>query len=173
MSRRSRGTSGCPPSATANAATGPNVSACRCTRSRLTKAALAEQGVPYSWGGGNAHGPSRGTCCSDGGQDGRQVTGFDCSGLVLFAYAQAEITLPRTAAAQAGVGRRIPASAGLSTLRPGDLVFYVYVAGNDASIYHVALYLGSGRQVAAPRPGLGGEVEPVATTGYAGGAAIL
>ena len=140
----------------------------------VIQAALSQQGVPYSWGGGNTHGPTRGTCCSEGGQDGRTVVGFDCSGLTLYAYAQTRITLPRLAANQAGIGRRIPASAGIAALQPGDLVFYAYVPGRDPSIYHVAIYLGGGRQVAAPRPGKGVEVEPVDTgSTFAGGAAIL
>jgi cell wall-associated NlpC family hydrolase len=140
----------------------------------VIQAALSQQGIPYSWGGGNAHGPTRGTCCSEGGQDGRTVVGFDCSGLTRYAYAQAGITLPRTAAEQAGVGRRIPASAGLSALVPGDLIFYAYVRGVDASIYHVTIYLGSGKQIAAPRPGKGVEVEGVDLgSSFAGGAAIL
>ena len=139
----------------------------------VIQAALSQQGVPYSWGGGNAHGPTRGTCCSEGGQDGRTVVGFDCSGLTLYAYAQAGITLPRLAADQASIGRRIPASAGLAALAPGDLIFYAYVPGSDASIYHVAIYLGSGKQVAAPRPGRSVEVEPVTDSSFAGGAAIV
>ena len=139
----------------------------------VIRAALAERGVPYSWGGGDAHGPTRGTCCSEGGQDGTLIVGFDCSGLALYAYAQAGVALPRTAAEQAGVGRRVPASAGLAALRPGDLIFYAYVPGNDASIYHVAIYLGGGQQVAASRPGVPVDVEPIATSDFAGGAAIL
>ncbi|MFC5911791.1 NlpC/P60 family protein, partial [Streptacidiphilus monticola] len=139
----------------------------------VINAALAEQSVPYSWGGGGAAGPSRGVCCSKGGQDGRTVIGFDCSGLTQYAYAHAGILLPRLAADQARVGRRIPATAGPGALRPGDLIFYAYVPGNDRSIYHVALYLGDNQQIAAPRPGKGVEIEPVATSDYAGGTAIL
>ncbi|MET8292153.1 NlpC/P60 family protein [Streptomyces sp. NPDC005132] len=75
-------------------------------------AALSQRGVPYSWGGGNAGGASYGICCSPSGKSGATVKGFDCSGLTTYAYARAGIPLPRTAAAQAGVGRRIPASVG-------------------------------------------------------------
>lgn len=140
----------------------------------VIQAALAERGVPYSWGGGNAHGPTRGTCCSEGGQNGSLLVGFDCSGLTLYAYAQAGVTLPRTAAEQAGVGRRIPASTGLAALRPGDLIFYAYIPGDDASIYHVTIYLGSGQEVSASRPGVPVAVTPVDTgSDFAGGAAIL
>ncbi|MEZ0092494.1 NlpC/P60 family protein [Streptacidiphilus sp. EB129] len=141
----------------------------------VIRAALSQQGVPYSWGGGTAHGPSRGICCSNGGQNGSLIVGFDCSGLTLYAYAQAGITLPRLASDQAGIGHRIPASAGLAALHPGDLIFYGYIPGSDSSIYHVAIYLGAGKQVAAPRPGLGVEVEPVDIAGgsYAGGISIV
>jgi cell wall-associated NlpC family hydrolase len=141
----------------------------------VLRAAMAQFGVPYSWGGGNTAGPTRGQCCSPGGQDGSRITGFDCSGLTLYAYAQAGILLPRTAAEQAGVGHRIPASEGLGALRPGDLIFYGYIPGNDASIYHVAIYAGSGMQIAAPRPGEGVTAQPVDLTSstYAGGAHLL
>ncbi|MEU6212177.1 NlpC/P60 family protein [Streptomyces sp. NPDC047023] len=140
----------------------------------VIQAALAQQGVPYSWGGGNANGRSTGICCSPNGQDGRTVNGFDCSGLTLYAYAQAGIRLPRTAAAQAGVGRRIPASEGPGLLQPGDLVFYGYNPSNDSTIHHVAIYLGDGLMINAPRPGKPVRIDPVnALPDYAGGSRLL
>ncbi|WP_243762155.1 bifunctional lytic transglycosylase/C40 family peptidase [Streptomyces sp. Tu 3180] len=140
----------------------------------VIEAALAQRGVPYSWGGGNASGPSYGICCSPSGKSGTAIKGFDCSGLTTYAYAKAGIRLPRTAAAQAGVGRRIPASNGTSALRPGDLVFYAYAPGLDSTIYHVGIYLGGGQMINAPRPGAVVRVDPVdAMSGYAGGARLL
>ncbi|MER6858585.1 C40 family peptidase [Streptomyces pilosus] len=137
-------------------------------------AALAQRGVPYSWGGGNANGPSTGICCSPSGKSGTAIKGFDCSGLTTYAYAKVGIRLPRTAAAQAGVGRRIPAGSGTSALKPGDLVFYAYAPGRDSTIYHVGIYLGGGRMVNAPRPGAVVRLDPVdAMSGYAGGARLL
>jgi cell wall-associated NlpC family hydrolase len=137
-------------------------------------AALAQRGVPYSWGGGNASGPSYGICCSPSGKSGRNIKGFDCSGLTVYAYAKAGIRLPRTAAAQAGVGRRIPASLGTAALRPGDLVFYAYAPGRDSTIYHVGIYAGGGQMINAPRPGQVVRLDPVsAMSGYAGGARLL
>ncbi|UUU37543.1 NlpC/P60 family protein [Streptomyces sp. NBC_00162] len=140
----------------------------------VIQAALAQQGQPYSWGGGDAGGPSTGICCSPGGQDGRTVTGFDCSGLTLYAYAKAGIRLPRTAAAQAGAGQRIPASAGTAALLPGDLVFFGYDPTADSTIHHVAIYLGNGQMINAPRPGKPVRIDPVsALPDYAGGARLL
>ncbi|MFF2403515.1 C40 family peptidase [Streptomyces goshikiensis] len=140
----------------------------------VVAAALAQQGIPYSWGGGGPSGATTGICCSPGGQDGRTVTGFDCSGLTQYAYAKVGITLPRTAAAQAGVGKRIPASAGYGALQPGDLVFYGYSPTSDASIHHVGIYLGDGQMINAPRPGLPVRIDPVtAMSDYAGGARPL
>ncbi|MDN3059396.1 bifunctional lytic transglycosylase/C40 family peptidase [Streptomyces sp. SRF1] len=134
-------------------------------------AALSQRGMPYSWGGGSANGPSYGICCSPGGSSGEHIRGFDCSGLTSYAYAQAGITLPRTAAAQAGVGRRIPASAGVKALQPGDLVFYGYVPTADGTIHHVGIYLGNGKMINALRPGTKVRVDPVSVmSDYAGGA---
>jgi cell wall-associated NlpC family hydrolase len=140
----------------------------------VIEAALSQKGVPYSWGGGNAIGPSKGICCSQGGQDGSKVTGFDCSGLTLYAFAQAGVTLPRTAASQSAVGTRIPASAGYAALQPGDLVFYGYIPDNDSTIHHVGIYLGNGNMINAARPGTKVRVDKVSTMAdYAGGARIL
>ncbi|MGW5342918.1 C40 family peptidase [Streptomyces sp. NPDC004050] len=140
----------------------------------VVQAALAQQGVPYSWGGGGPSGPSTGICCSPGGQDGRAVIGFDCSGLTQYAYGQAGISLPRTAAGQAGVGRRIPASAGYGALQAGDLIFYGYSPAFDSTIHHVGIYLGDGKMVNAPRPGKPVRIDPVdAMPNYAGGTRLL
>ncbi|WP_372404855.1 NlpC/P60 family protein [Streptomyces luteireticuli] len=139
----------------------------------VLRAALSQTGVPYSWGGGGPDGPSYGGCCSPAGRSGAAIRGFDCSGLTQYAFARAGIVLPRTADAQAGAGRRIPADAGVSALRPGDLVFFAYDPGNDATIYHVGISLGSGQMVNAPRPGAEVRSEAVWTHGYAGGARLL
>lgn len=130
--------------------------------------------MPYSWGGGNAKGPSYGFCCSPSGKNGANIKGFDCSGMTQYAYAKAGIRLPRTAAAQAGVGRRIPAGLGTGALMPGDLVFYATAPGRDLTIYHVGIYLGGGQMVNAARPGTVVRLDAVdAMSGYAGGARLL
>ncbi|GAA2349602.1 NlpC/P60 family protein [Streptomyces kunmingensis] len=140
----------------------------------VLKAALSQQGVPYAWGGGNERGPSRGGCCSPNGVSGASTRGFDCSGLTMFAFAHAGIHLPRTAAAQAGRGHRIPASAGQDALQPGDLVFFGYAPGRDSTIYHVGIYLGGGQMVNAARPGTAVRLDPIdAMPGYAGGARLV
>ncbi|WP_405562786.1 NlpC/P60 family protein [Streptomyces phaeochromogenes] len=140
----------------------------------VIEAALSQRGVPYSWGGGNANGKSTGICCSPSGKSGASINGFDCSGLTTYAYAKAGIRLPRTAAAQSGAGRRIPASLGTRALKAGDLVFYADAPGRDATIYHVGIYLGSGQMVNAARPGTVVRQDPVnAMPGYAGGARLL
>ncbi|MFH9958971.1 NlpC/P60 family protein [Streptomyces roseolus] len=143
------------------------------TARTVIEAALAQEGTPYSWGGGNANGPSTGICCSPSGKSGTRIRGFDCSGLALYAYAQVGINLPRTAAAQAGEGRRIPASAGVGALKPGDLVFFAYNPGNDSTIHHVGIYLGNGQMINAPRPGTNVRTEALWDDGFAGGARLL
>nr|WSZ15602.1 bifunctional lytic transglycosylase/C40 family peptidase [Streptomyces canus] len=119
-------------------------------------AAYEMLGTPYSWGGGNANGPSTGSCCSPMGRSGESITGFDCSGLTLYAYAKAGISLPRTAAQQYAASEPVKPEDAL----PGDLVFY----GKTASgIHHVGLYIGGGYMLNAPRPGTKVRIDPLDT----------
>ncbi|MFJ3229134.1 C40 family peptidase [Streptomyces sp. NPDC086783] len=156
------------------AATKPDVGNVSGRARTVIDAALSQRGVPYSWGGGNANGPSNGICCSPSGKSGTSIRGFDCSGLTTYAYAQAGVHLPRTAAAQAGVGQRIPASRGTGSLRAGDLVFYAYAPGRDSTIYHVGIYVGGGKMINAARPGTVVRLDAVsAMSGFAGGARLL
>jgi len=89
-------------------------------------AAESQLGVPYRWGGETPG------------------VGFDCSGLTQWAWRQAGVSLPRTAAAQYGAIAHIP----LSDLQPGDLVFWGY-----GGIDHVGMYVGGGSVVHAPSTG--------------------
>jgi len=79
------------------------------------------------------------------------MTYWDCSGLTMVAFKQAGVSLPHSAAAQAGFGKSIP----LNKLQPGDLVFF----GRHRYISHVGIYLGNGRMVNAPHPGARVKVE--------------
>lgn len=124
-------------------------------------------GLPYSWGGGNKSGPSTGSCCSPNGSSGANIVGFDCSGLMVYAYAKAGIFLPRTAAAQYAASEPVK----LSDMRPGDLVFFGTTAEN---IHHVGLYVGSGYMIEAPRPGVVVRYSPISAMSdlYAAGRPI-
>ncbi|MCC9309949.1 NlpC/P60 family protein [Kitasatospora sp. RB6PN24] len=137
----------------------------------VISAAASQEGVAYSWGGGSETGPSYGICCSRGGQDGSKVLGFDCSGLMLYAFAQVGVHLPRVASEQASVGQRIPASAGVAALQPGDLVFF----GNpdEGGIYHVGLYVGGGQMINAPKPGDHVRQNAVWDYDFAGGVRVI
>ena len=86
--------------------------------------ALRYLGIPYLWGGASP------------------ATGFDCSGLVMYVYAQLGISLPHYAAAQYQLGSPVDRS----QLQPGDLVFF------DA-LDHVGIYIGNGQFVHAPQTG--------------------
>jgi peptidoglycan DL-endopeptidase CwlO len=101
-------------------------------------AALSRRGDAYVWGG-------------------TKPGGFDCSGLMMWAYAQANIKLPRSSRAQYGVGRSVSKDA----LIAGDLLFYGSSAG---SIHHVAMYIGNGMIVHASTTGV-----PVKTAPLSGG----
>lgn len=95
----------------------------------------AEQiGKPYVWG---AEGPES----------------YDCSGLTSKAWASAGRAIPRTSQEQWARLKRVP----LHELRPGDLVVYFPEAT------HVAMYLGDGMVIQAPRPGARVKVSPIAS----------
>jgi cell wall-associated NlpC family hydrolase len=81
-------------------------------------------GVPYRWGGAD---PS---------------TGLDCSGLVQRVFKDLGVSLPRTVAQQKDVGTAVPS---MDAARPGDLLVF----GN----HHIAIYVGEGKMVAAPKSG--------------------
>jgi cell wall-associated NlpC family hydrolase len=92
------------------------------------QAAMAMLGTPYVWGG-------------------EDPTGFDCSGLVQWAYAHAGIALPRTAQLQYDAGPRRKPSA---QLQPGDLLFF---GAGPKAIHHVGIFVGDGLMVNAPHTG--------------------
>ena len=94
--------------------------------------------MPYSWGGGNAAGPSRGI------DSGAGTVGFDCSGLILYAFAGVGIKLPHYSGSQYNMGRKIPSS----QMRRGDVIFY-----GPGGSQHVTLYLGNGQMLEAPYTG--------------------
>ncbi len=101
------------------------------------QAAMNQLGDPYVWG---AEGPSS----------------YDCSGLMLYAWGKAGVSLPHSSKAQANEGRRISKS----QLMPGDLVFFY------SPITHVGMYIGNGRMVHAPRPGKSVETSSISTMPY-------
>lgn len=111
---------------------------------------MSQIGVPYSWGGGNAAGPSKGI------DSGAGITGFDCSGLVLYSFAGVGIKLPYYSGSQYNLGRKIPSS----QMRRGDVIFY-----GPGGSQHVTIYLGDGQMLEAPDIGLKVRVAPVRTSG--------
>jgi cell wall-associated NlpC family hydrolase len=111
---------------------------------------MGVMGTPYSWGGGNAAGASRGI------DSGAGTVGFDCSGLMLYMFAGVGIKLDHYSGSQYNAGRKIPSS----QMRRGDMIFY----GPNAS-QHVAMYLGDGQMLEAPYTGSTVKVSPVRTSG--------
>jgi len=81
---------------------------------------------------------------------------FDCSGLTMWAWAQAGVSLPHSAAAQYASLPKVP----LSAVEPGDIIYY------DNFGAHVAIYVGGGQIVQARHPGPGGQVQYSSMTGY-------
>jgi len=93
------------------------------THSGAADAALGQLGTPYVWAGS-------------------QPGGFDCSGLVMWAFAQVGVALPHSSYAQYGYG--VPVSR--DQLQPGDLVFF-------DGLGHVGIYIGGDQFVHAPHTG--------------------
>ena len=98
-------------------------------------------GLPYVWGGTD---PER---------------GVDCSGLVQVVFQKFGIDLPRVSADQARAGQPV---ASLAEARPGDLIAWDNSSRNDGAD-HIAIYLGNGQMIEAPRPGGVVQVVPVTT----------
>jgi peptidoglycan DL-endopeptidase RipA len=116
----------------------------------VIKRAGSQMGVPYSWAGGTAGGPSTGTGSGAG------TVGFDCSGLILYAFAGVGIKLPHYSGAQYDLGRKIPSS----QAQRGDVIFY-----GPGGSQHVTLYLGNGQMLEAPYTGSTVKISPVRTSG--------
>ncbi len=95
-------------------------------RSAVVAIAQRYLGVPYVWAGAS---PS----------------GFDCSGLTMYCYAQIGIGLSHGATDQQRASRPVP----LSALQPGDLVFF----GSAGYSHHVGIYAGGGQMIDAPHTG--------------------
>jgi hypothetical protein len=102
--------------------------------------ALAQRGDPYQWGALTT-----------------QQDSFDCSSLMLQAYREAGITLPRVSRQQFRAGAMLP----VEQAQPGDLLFWAYDPNNTDTIHHVAMYLGDGKIVEAQQDGVPVHVRPV------------
>lgn len=97
-------------------------------RHRIVLDALGQVGRPYRYGGASPD------------------SGFDCSGLIQYIFAQSGIRIPRTTLEQRAIGVEIDED----DILPGDLLFYRFGSGK---VDHVALYLGDGQAIHAPASG--------------------
>jgi cell wall-associated NlpC family hydrolase len=104
---------------------------------RAVRAALSAVGTPYRWGGESP------------------TSGFDCSGLVRWAYSRVGVDLPHNSYALYSEGRRVRAD----DMEPGDILFF-------EGLGHVGLYVGDGRMVHAPQTGRDVEVVRLSATNY-------
>ena len=123
---------------------------------RVIDRAMSQLGVQYVWGGGNSRGPSTGIPDAFGSSLDR--IGFDCSGLMQYAFGGVGVSLPRVSRNQFDAGEQVPVSA----IRPGDMVFY---QNAGAPIHHVAMYVGDGKMIEAPYTGGNVRVVPMRTKG--------
>ena len=118
--------------------------------------ALQYLGTPYAWAGGSPSGPTTGVCAAGAAKHDCQLTGFDCSGLALYAWAPYR-RLPHYSGAQhTAAGRFHPTQ---DELQPGDLLFF---SAGGPTIDHVVIYAGAGTVVQAPESGHVVEVSQLA-----------
>jgi cell wall-associated NlpC family hydrolase len=132
-----------------NSMTGLKMGASSSLRDRVISYAMQELGTPYAWGGGGVGGASRGFA------QGANTVGFDCSSLMMYAFGKAGVDMPRVSWDQLKGGQRTD----IANLRPGDLVGW-----GDGG--HVALYLGGGRILEAPKTGSNVRVRALGNGGF-------
>jgi len=128
------------------------------SRSQQIEAVIARAesqiGTPYVWGGGDANGATMGL----DGQGYNGKAGYDCSGLVLYAYSGAGVSLPHYTGYQYQRGTQIP----VDEAERGDLLFW-----GDGGSQHVAIYLGDGMMLEAPQTGMNVQKTAVRRNGLA------
>lgn len=119
--------------------------------------AMQALGMPYAWAGGGYNGPTYGVNSpgTDGWND-STVYGYDCSGLVMYAWASQGLYLPHYAASQFSVAGSYHPSPG--DFQPGDLLFWGLPGQSD--IHHVAIYIGGGNVIQAPYSGTNVQITP-------------
>jgi cell wall-associated NlpC family hydrolase len=103
------------------------------------QAAYAELGKPYQWG---ASGPNS----------------FDCSGLTMWSWGKAGVSLPHSSQAQYSSGQHVSQA----DIQPGDLTFY------GSPIHHVGMYVGNGNMIDAPQTGDVVKIQPAFRSDYVG-----
>jgi cell wall-associated NlpC family hydrolase len=114
--------------------------------SRAIAYAYAQLGKPYQWGGA---GPGS----------------FDCSGLVMMAWAAGGVYFPHLAQDQYDLTERIP----LGDALPGDLIFY----GTPSDVYHVGIYIGGGEMIDAPETGQNVSISSIYWSGLLGAGRVV
>lgn len=117
---------------------------------RVIAAARSQIGIPYAWDGGGYTGPTHGICDGGAAANDCRITGYDCSGLVMYAIYQAsagKIMLPHSADAQTRQGTPVPAA----DIAPGDIISFTDPGQTIAG--HVGIYIGGGNIIDAPESG--------------------
>lgn len=105
-------------------------------------------GYSYSWGGGGKSGPSYGICCSPNHNNDKHRYGYDCSGLMQFAFWHAlhkDVGGSTRSQYKSTSGHYHVAK---SQVRPGDIIFW----GHGSTTTHSALYIGGGKMIESAPP---------------------
>lgn len=110
--------------------------------------AMRYLGWPYSWAAGNADGPTYGVSEPGAAWNDSNIRGFDCSGLMMYAWGRNWVHYSATQYTQAGSYHP-----SIDQLMPGDLVFWSPGNGAISGISHEAMYIGGGNVIQAPQSG--------------------
>lgn len=111
------------------------------TSSDVANIALQYVGYRYTWGGTSPK------------------SGFDCSGLMMYAFKQVNVNIPRLAASQFSASNGVQVG-GYDNLEPGDMMFFSNTSGRRG-ITHVSMYIGNGRMVHAMTPTYGVQISNI------------
>lgn len=142
---------------------------------RIIQAAMSKLGLPYAWGGGDENGPTKGITDGGGAADAHgdfNKIGYDCSGLTLYALAQAtnkKVVLPHYTGDHSNPGQLYDPRGkeiAVNQKQPGDFIYF----GSGGNTHHVGIYYGvqNGKEMLLNAPASGQTVSIMPLSGWDG-----
>ena len=129
------------------------------TVAKAIAAGLSTLGTPYSWGGGSDTGPTLGICGPDGAENDCHIVGYDCSGLMMYVWAQVGIQIGHYTQTIWDAAQQIP----WDQRMVGDMVGYGGGGENHITMY-IGDFAGIPMQMEAPYSGAFVRISPIRDT---------